>query len=348
VRGEEYQKFVDAFVAAVQKVFPQVVLQWEDFLKENALYQLARFRNQLCTFNDDIQGTAAVTLAGLYGALRITGKRMREQRVVFAGAGASAQGISDLLVSAFMEDGLTRDEAVRHIWTTDSRGLVGADRPKLEQFKATYARPTEELARYACKDRSHITLVETIENARPTMLIGTSATPGIFDEAVIRAMSKVNERPIVFPLSNPTSKCECTPEDALRWSEGRAILATGSPFSPVTVDGKRHRIGQCNNAFIFPGVGLGLTICRARHVSDGMFLEAAKALAAQVKPEDLAETAVYPELSRIRDCSFDVACATIRRAVAEGHADPDVLDHLEKTVERAMWWPEYLPMHFER
>jgi malate dehydrogenase (oxaloacetate-decarboxylating) len=347
VRGEPYQEFIDVFVAAVKKVFPHVVLQWEDFLKENALFQLARFRDQLCTFNDDIQGTAGVVLAGVYGALRITGQRMRDQRVVFAGAGASAQGISELLVAAMTEDGLTHEEAIRRIWTTDSRGLVTRDRPSLEQYKATYARPAEEVAGYACKERSQITLLETVENAKPTMLIGVSATPGVFDEPVVRAMSRPSGRPIILPLSNPTSKAEVTPENALRWSEGRAIVATGSPFDPVMVDGKRNRIGQCNNSFIFPGVGLGLTISGARRVSNGMFLEAAKALAAMVKPEDLAECAVYPELSRIRECSFAVACATIRRAVAEGHADPEILEHLEKTVERAMWLPEYLPMRFE-
>jgi malate dehydrogenase (oxaloacetate-decarboxylating) len=347
IRGAEYQEFIDAFVAAVSRVFPRVVLQWEDFLKENALFQLARFRDQLCTFNDDIQGTAGVVLAGVYGALRITGQRMRDQRVVFAGAGASAQGISELLVAAMMEDGLTLEEANRNIWTTDSHGLVSWSRPNLEKYKATYARSAEEVAGYKCKDRSQITLLETVENAKATMLIGVSATPGVFDEPVVRAMAKLNARPIIFPLSNPTSKTEVTPEDALRWSEGRAILATGSPFDPVTVDGKRHRIGQCNNSFVFPGVGLGLTVSGARRVSNGMFLEGAKALAAMVKPEDLAETAVYPELARIRDCSFAVACATIRRAVAEGHADPEILEHLERTVERAMWYPEYLPVRFE-
>jgi malate dehydrogenase (oxaloacetate-decarboxylating) len=347
VRGEAYQQFIDTFVAAVKKVFPRVVLQWEDFLKENALFQLARFRKDLCTFNDDIQGTAGVVVAGLLSALRLTGGRMRDQRVLFAGAGASAQGISDLLVTAFMEDGLGHDEAVRRIWTTDSKGLVTRDRAGLEAFKATYARPPEEIAAYECRDRSHVTLAETILNAKPTMLIGTSATPGIFDEAVVRAMAKVNARPIVFPLSNPTSKSECTPEDAIRWSEGRAIVATGSPFAPVSHDGRRFRIGQCNNAFVFPGIGLGLTISRARRVTDGMFLEAAKALAHKVTPEDLAEGAVYPQLTKIRECSFDVACATIRRAVQEGHADPEILDHLEQTVERAMWYPEYLPIRFE-
>jgi malate dehydrogenase (oxaloacetate-decarboxylating) len=347
IRGAEYQEFIDRFVAAVKKVFPRVVLQWEDFLKENALFQLARFRDQLCTFNDDIQGTAGVTLAGLYGALRITGQRMRDQRVVFAGAGASAQGISELLVAAMMEDGLTLEEANRNIWTTDSHGLVSYARPKVEDYKATYARSAEEVAAYKCKDRANVTLLETVENAKATMLIGVSATPGVFDEAVCRAIAKSTPRPIIFPLSNPTSKTEVAPEDALRWTEGRAILATGSPFDPVTVDGKRHRIGQCNNSFVFPGVGLGLTVSGARRVSNGMFLEAAKALAAMVTAEDLAETAVYPQLARIRECSFAVACATIRRAVAEGHAEPGILDHLEKTVERAMWYPEYLPIEYE-
>jgi malate dehydrogenase (oxaloacetate-decarboxylating) len=347
IRGEAYQEFIDAFVAAVKRVFPRVVLQWEDFLKENALFQLARFRDELCTFNDDIQGTAGVVLAGLYGALRITGQRMRDQRVVFAGAGASAQGISELLVDAFVEDGLSRDEAVRRIWMTDSHGLVTRARPGLEAFKARFARTPEEVAGYAYRDRSGITLAETIENARPTMLIGTSATPGCFDEVVIGAMARINPRPIVFPLSNPTSKSECTPLDALRFSEGRAIVATGSPFPPASLDGKRFRFGQCNNSFVFPGVGLGLTVSGARRVTNGMFLDAAKALAAEVSAEDIAQGAVYPELSRIRDCSFGVACATIRRAVAEGHADPEVLDHLERTVESAMWFPEYLPIRYE-
>lgn len=347
VRGEDYQGFIDAFVAAVKKVFPHVVLQWEDFLKENALHQLARFRNELCTFNDDVQGTAGVVVAGLFSALRITGQPIHDQKVVFAGAGASAQGISDLLVAAFVECGLSREEAALRIWTTDSRGLVTRGRPKLEDFKATYARPMEEVAGYACRDRSRITLAETIANAKPTMLIGTSATPGIFDEEVVRAMSKVNARPIIFPLSNPTSKTECTPEDALRWSEGRAIVATGSPFAPVTLGDKRYRIGQCNNSFVFPGIGLGLTVAGARRVTDGMFLEAAKALAAHVTAEDLAAGAVYPELTRIRECSFAVACASVRRAVQERHADPEILDNLEATVERAMWFPDYLPVRYE-
>ncbi len=347
VRGDAYQAFVDAFVAAVQKVFPQTLLQWEDFLKGNAIHQLKRFRDKLCSFNDDIQGTAGVIVAGLFSALRITQKRMRDQRVVFAGAGASAQGISDLIVSAMMSDGLSHDEAIKAIWTVDSQGLVTKARPKLEDFKATYARDVDEVATYRCQDRSKISLLETIENVKPTILLGTSGTPGTFTKEVVGQMAKINDRPIIFPLSNPTSKSECTASDAIQWSEGRAIVASGSPFPPVTYNGKRYRIGQGNNAFVFPGVGLGISAAGVRRVTESMFLEAARALAAQVTQQDLDETAVYPQLSKIRECSLSVACATVRQAVKEGYADEEILEGLEESLRRAMWEPKYVPMRYE-
>ncbi len=347
VRGEEYQAFVDQFVATVQKLFPHALLQWEDFLKENAIKQLHRFRDRLCSFNDDIQGTASVTLAGIYCGLRLTGQRIEDQRVVFAGAGASAQGISDLLVSAMSASEMSAEDAQRRIWTVDSKGLVTANRPGLEGFKATYARDPAEIDGYECEDRARITLEETVINARPTILIGTSGTPGMFTETVVRAMAEINRRPMIFPLSNPTSKCECTAADAVRWSEGRAIVATGSPFDPVDYEGTRHRIGQGNNAFIFPGVGLGVWLASARVVTDGMFLDAAKALAGKVTDEDLAETAIFPRLSRIRECSHAVACAVIRRAVEEGHTEERVLEDVENRVAEAMWAPEYRPIRYE-
>lgn len=348
IRGAEYQAFIDEFVAAVMRVYPGAVLQWEDFLKGNALTQLARFRDRLCTFNDDIQGTAAVVVAGVYAALRITGQRMSDQRVVLGGAGASAQGIAELLVSAMCADGLSRDEARRRVYTVDSRGLVTEARPGLEDFKAAYARPVAEAAAFACHDRAHITLEETIRNVRPTILVGTSGTAGLFSEAVVRAMAAVNERPVVFPLSNPTSKAECTAAQAIEWSDGRAIVATGSPFDPVTYRGRTHRIGQGNNAFIFPGVGLGLWVGGVRRVTDAMFLASAQALAALVRQADLDQGAVYPELPRIRDCSHAVACAVIRCAAAEGHAAPAILNGLEDTVRRAMWVPYYRPVRYQR
>lgn len=347
VRGQAYQDFVDAFVAAVQKVFPNTLLQWEDFLKGNAIFQLKRFRDKLCTFNDDIQGTAGVIVAGLFSALRITKSRMRDQRIVFAGAGASAQGISDLIVSAMVQEGLTREEACRQVWTVDSKGLVTKARTNLEDFKATYARDLEEVAKFSCKDKAKISLLETICNVKPTVLLGTSGTPGTFSEDVVRLMASINERPIIFPLSNPTSKSECTAADAIEWSEGRAIIATGSPFAPVMYNGKRHRIGQGNNAFIFPGVGLGISAARIARVTDSMFLEAARALASKVTEADLEETAVYPELTRIRECSLAVACATVRQAVKEGYADEEILEGLEENLRQAMWEPKYLPIHYE-
>jgi malate dehydrogenase (oxaloacetate-decarboxylating) len=218
----------------------------------------------------------------------------------------------------------------------------------LAEFKLTYARTEGEIADYGCKDPAHISLAEAVANARPTILIGSSATPGLFTREVVEVMSRHNERPIIFPLSNPTSKAECTPENAVKWSGGRAIVATGSPFPPVEYNGRSYRIGQGNNAFLFPGLGLGITVARARRVTDGMILEAAKALADVITEPDLEQTAVFPELSRIRDCSHAVACAAIRRAVEEGHAEADILENLEAAVRRAMWFPEYLPVRFEK
>lgn len=339
MRGKEYQEFVDEFVDAVQKVFPHVLLQWEDFLKGNAIFQLNRFRDKLCTFNDDIQGTAAVVVSGIYTSLKISQKSLREQRLLIVGAGASSHGIADLFVMALMEEGLERDEAIKRIWTIDSRGLVTKNRGILDDFKKTYARDEGEVF--------GTTIEEIIKNVKPTILLGTSATPGLFTESVVKAMTKVNERPIIFPLSNPTSKCECVPEDVIRWSEGHVIIATGSPFPPVKYGNKTFKIGQGNNAYIFPGVGLGVTVGRVRRVTDGMFLAAAKALSEKVSNEDLEAGAVYPPLKHIRECSHSIACAVIRKAVEEGHADGEILEKLEQRVSSAMWYPEYLPIRYE-
>lgn len=347
VRGEEYQEFVDVFVNSVNRCFPQVLLQWEDFAKGNAIHQLARFRDRLCTFNDDIQGTAAVVLAGLYAGLRITGGRLRDERVLLAGAGAAAQGIAELLVTAFQEDGLSQTEALGQIWTFDSKGLVTKNRANLEDFKTACARDPAELSAYACEDRSKPTLAEVILNVRPSVLLGASGTPGTFNEAAVRAMAKVNERPLIFPLSNPTSKAECTASEAVCWSDGRAIVASGSPFKPVDFNGTRHRIGQANNAWIFPGMGLGITVGGIRRVTNSLFLEAAKTLAGAVRESDLRDGTVYPEMTRIRECSREVAISVIRRAASEGHASDEAVHDVESRVTSSMWSPGYLPMRYE-
>ena len=275
----------------------------------------------------------------------MTGQPMQTSASCSAAPGRRRRGLPTSSWRRFATPG-SLDEARQRICTVDSQGLVTAARPALEDFKAEYARPVEEVATYECRDPAHITLEETIRNFRPTTLIGTSGKAGLFTEGVVRAMAAVNDRPIVFPLSNPTSKSECTAAEAIQWSEGRAIVATGSPFDPVVHGGRTHRIGQGNNSFVFPGVGLGLWVGRVARVTDEMFLDVARALAHLVSPADLAEGAVFPALTRIRDCSHAVACAVIRRAVAEGHAAPGLLTDLEETVTRAMWIPAYRPVRY--
>jgi malate dehydrogenase (oxaloacetate-decarboxylating) len=348
VRGSEYQAFVDEFVAAVAEVHPGSLLQWEDFLKENAMQQLERFREQLPSFNDDIQGTAAVTVAGLIASLRMSGGKLPEQRLMLAGAGASAQGIAQLFTSALIEAGLTSRAAHGQVFMVDRGGLVVSDRTDLEGFKAEFARAPAEIGDWNVRDRRRITLEEAILHARPTMLVGSSATAGLFSEAVVRAMGRVNSRPVIFPLSNPTSKAECTPADALRWTEGRALIATGSPFEPVEVDGRRLRIGQCNNSFIFPGIGLGAWVGKLRRITDEMFLDAAHALARSVSESDFAEGSLFPRFAHVRDISHEIACGVIRRGIEQGHADRELARDLEERVRRAMWFPQYLPMRAEK
>jgi malate dehydrogenase (oxaloacetate-decarboxylating) len=342
-RGAEYQGFIDEFVAAVAAVFPAAILQWEDFLKENALTQLERFRDRIASFNDDIQGTAAVTVAGILAGLRMTTGKLAEQRLLFGGAGASAQGIASLFVAALTDEGMSKAEAHRRVFMVDRSGLVHSGRPDLEGFKASFARPTAELGDWKVRDRGRISLLETIDNARPTILVGTSATPGFFDESCVRAMARHQERPIILPLSNPTSKCECTPKDALRWSDGRALVATGSPFEPVEHGGRRYRIGQCNNSYIFPGIGLGAWVGKLRRITDGMFLDAARTLANKATAADLEQGSLFPKLEGIREISHAIACAVVRRGVSEGHGEAQLLEDLEQRVRDAMWFPNYLP-----
>ena len=343
LRGEAYQAMVDEFVDAVREVHPGATLQWEDFLKANALAQLERFRDRLPTFNDDIQGTAAVTLAAVLAAARVTGTELGEQRLLLAGAGASAQGIARLVKAALVDAGLGEREAQRRVWLVDSTGLVVEGRARLEGFKVAFARAPEEVASWEVGERGAITLLEATRHVRPTVLIGTSATPGLFSEAVVRAMAEHAKRPLILPLSNPTSRAECTPADALRWTEGKALVATGSPFDPVEVAGRTVRVAQCNNSYVFPGLGLGAWVGSARRVTDGMFLAAARTLAGLASPADLEAGALFPPLARVREISRVVACAALRRAIDEGHADPDLAEGLEERVAASMWSPEYRP-----
>jgi malate dehydrogenase (oxaloacetate-decarboxylating)(NADP+) len=310
VRGAPYDELVEEFVVAVQEVFPEAVIQFEDFATENAIHLLARFRDRVCCFNDDIQGTAAVTLAGLLSAARITGQPITEQRVLFLGAGSAATGIADLIVSAMVREGIPLAEARTHCWFLDSRGLVVQSRTGLAEYKLPYAHDHSPAA----------DLLAAVESLRPTAIVGVSAQPRTFTEPVIRAMARINARPLIFPLSNPTSKSECTALEAYQWSEGRAVFASGSPFEPVRLGERTLVPGQGNNAYIFPGVGLGLIVARAKRVTDAMFHAAARTLATGVSQASLDSGLLFPRLRDIRQVSAAIAEAVAEVAWAEGLA----------------------------
>ncbi len=343
VRGKDYDDFIDAFVTAVKQKFPGVLLQWEDFSKINAPRILERYRGQLCTFNDDIQGTGAVTVAGLLAATKITGRKLSEHRIVILGAGSAAIGICDQIVAAAMVEGVAELEARANLWLVDRQGLVSTGRAKVEPFKQKYAQSTEKMINWKTDDPSLLTFGDVVRNVQPTILIGTSAQPGSFTEDIVREMAKHVERPVIFPLSNPTSKSEAAPSDLLAWTEGRAVIATGSPFPAVTYEGRVIRIGQCNNSFIFPGVGLGVIASGARRVTDAMFVAAARVLSdfAPVLHDPAAP--LYPPLEQVRDISFKVALEVAREAQRSGLAEVD-LDNLEQTVSAKMWKPQYVPL----
>jgi malate dehydrogenase (oxaloacetate-decarboxylating) len=343
VRGDGYDAFVESFVEAVARKFPNVLLQWEDFAKGNAPRLLERYRNRLCTFNDDIQGTGAVTLAGLLAATNITGTKLSEQRVVILGAGSSATGISDQIVAAMVGEGLTAQQACSRLWLLDSHGLVHSARAGLEPFKERYAQPVERLIEWETGRPGCFTLADVVRNVRPTILIGTSAQAGAFNEEVVREMARHVERPVIFPLSNPTSKSEATPRDLINWTEGRALVATGSPFPEVEFGGRLIRAGQCNNSFIFPGVGLGVIAAGARRVTDEMFVAAARVLAQMSPALKDASAPLYPRLEDVREVSRRVAVAVGLEAQRTGLARETTLEELESRVERTMWTPHYVP-----
>lgn len=343
IRGEQYDEFIELFVEAVMQRFPNVLLQWEDFSKNNAGRLLDRYRDRLCTFNDDIQGTGAVTLAGLLAAAEVIGSKISRQRVVILGAGSSASGISDQILTAMMTEGLTEAEAKARIWQVDSQGLVLADRTGLEPAKAKYAQPREQIGGWRLADASHVAFADVVHNLHPTVLIGTSAQTGAFTKEIILDMAEYTERPIIFPLSNPTSKSEAVPIDLIDWTDGRALVATGSPFPAVIYDKKVIHIGQCNNAFIFPGVGLGVIASGARRVTDAMFVAAARALA-EFSPALHDETqALFPALEEVRTVSRRVALAVAMEAQRAGLAPGRERDEMEARLEKQMWTPHYVP-----
>jgi len=331
LRGAEYDAFVREFIEAVQEVMPRALVQFEDFANINAFRLLDTWRDRVCCFNDDIQGTAAVTLAGIYSALRLTRKTLREQKILFLGAGEAGVGIADLIVSAMTDEGAALDEARNRCWFVDSHGLVVKGRSHLAEHKLRFAHPHPEI----------VGLLAAIEALKPTALIGVSTVPKSFDRAVLEAMARLNERPIVFALSNPTSKAECSAEEAWGWTGGRAIYASGSPFPPCQVNGRTMVPGQGNNSYIFPGVGLGIVATHAKRVPDRMFAAAARALAAQVQPADLELGRIYPSLKRIREVSAHIAAAVAEVALQDGLAGVPRPASTLDLVKAHQWEPRY-------
>jgi malate dehydrogenase (oxaloacetate-decarboxylating) len=341
VRGAAYDAFIDTFVQAVKRTFPHVMLQWEDFAKRNARRLLAHYQDQLCTFNDDIQGTGAVTLAGLLAAVHVTGTKLSEQRVVILGAGSAATGITEQIVGAMETEGYSLEEARRSIWLVDSHGLVHTGRSGLEAEKAPYAQPQERMAGWSTSHSEQIGLQEVVTQVHPTILIGTAASAGAFTEAIVREMARHVKRPIIFPLSNPTSKSEAAPADLIAWTEGRALIATGSPYPEILYSGQTITIGQCNNMFIFPGMGLGVIAAQARRVTNQMFIAAARALSEYSPARQLSTASLYPMVEDVREVSRHVALAVGLAAQQSGVAERTSQEELVRRITAQMWTPHY-------
>ena len=331
VRGKDYDELFDEFVTAAKELFPGVLIQIEDFGNTNAFRLLDQYRGNTCLFDDDIQGTGAVAVAGVIASMRITGGKLSEQRILFLGAGEAGIGIADVFVAALKEEGMNEEEARKHCWFVDSKGLLVAGRDNIAAHKEPYAHEHEFIAGFA----------DAVKALKPTAILGLSGQPAAFTREVVEAMAKINERPIIFALSNPTSQAECTAEQAYTWSEGRAVFASGSPFDPVKLGNQVFVPGQGNNAYIFPGVGLGVIVSGSRIVSDEMFLAAAHSLANQVTEADLERGRVYPALSHIRQVSALIAKEVAQIAYDNGFTDREQPDDILADIHKYMYHPVY-------
>ena len=331
IRGEQYDELLDEFIEAATELFPGVLIQFEDFGNTNAFRLLDKYRNTINCFNDDIQGTAAVVLAGIIGALRINGGKLSEQRLLFLGAGEAGIGTADTFVAALVEEGIPVEEARKKCFFYDTQGLLTSDRDYIANHKQRFARKLPPVENF----------LEAINLIKPTAILGLSGQPGSFPKEVIETMATINKRPIIFALSNPTSKAECTAEETYRWSKGRAIFASGSPFDPVKLGNKTHVPGQGNNVYIFPGVGLGAIVSGSRHVTDEMFLAAAHSLANQVSEEQLANGNVYPPLDNIREVCALIAYEVAKIAWEKGLTDREQPEDILAEIKKQMYQPVY-------
>lgn len=345
VRGKEYDEFIEAFVTAVERRWPNVLLQWEDFAGENAMHLLAKYRDRLCTFNDDIQGTAAVTTGTLLAAVHATGCALQDHRFAMFGSGSAGVGIANLLVAAMREAGLSEAEAHGRIYAFNRHGLMLEGDPALRPSQRPWARSQADVAGWkkSSPDAQSFSLLDTVRNAGITVLVGTSAQPGAFTEDVVRAMAQNAKRPVIFPLSNPTSKSEAAPADVLRWSDGRALVGTGSPFAPVEIDGRTIRIAQVNNSYVFPGLALGILVAQAHRVTDGMMMAAAKRLAALSPAAQDHDAPLLPPIAESRRISRAIAGAVADAARADNVAGIPADADVEALIDAYMWEPVYLP-----
>lgn len=341
ITGQEYHDFVDHFVQSVKQHFPHVLLQFEDFAQQNAYPLLERYQDQLCTFNDDIQGTAAVAVAAIIAAAKTSGTPLTEHRIALLGAGSAGCGISELIVHAMVHDGLSESEARERFYLVDRFGLLHDEMTDLPEFQKRFMRSKSSLASWNVEKPDHISLADVIQNAKPTILLGVSGQPNQFTQSMVEAMSHDCQRPIIFPLSNPTSHAEATAHDLIAWSGGRALVATGSPFKPVEINGRSIEIAQCNNAYIFPGMGLAVVAGKAKRVTNGMMMAAAIALSELAPATKTGEGRLLPELSTIRNVSKHIAKAVILQAIHEGHVKKMSDTEIDQAIHDSMWEPNY-------
>ncbi len=345
LRGPEYDSLVEEFVQAVKRRFPKALLQWEDFKKNNAFRLLDRYRQTITSFNDDIQGTAAVAVAAVVAGARVSGIPLTEQRVVLLGSGAAGVGIARLIRSTLQRAGLSGEALMFSTASLDSKGLLVNDQPIDDEHKRDFAWSRALADKVGLNAGKSHDLLSVIRAVKPTVLVGTSGEPGTFTEEIVREMAKHVHQPVILPMSNPTSNSEATAEDVIRWTDGRALVATGSPFDPVEHNGRRIVIGQGNNAFIFPGIGLGVIVAEAREVTDSMFAVAAERLANEVRAEDLARGSLFPPVDSIRSVTAKIAESVIREARDLGLANRVIADaDIPAAVAAAMWKPDYLPL----
>ncbi|MGG0789989.1 NAD-dependent malic enzyme [Peribacillus simplex] len=343
VRGDEYTKFIDLFVENSQAFFPRVLLHWEDFGNINARNIIDNYGEKILTFNDDIQGTGAVTLAAVKSALQVTGVPLKEQRVVVFGPGAAGIGNADQMVEAMILDGISREEAYGNFWAVDYRGLLIDDIPDVLEFQKSYCRKAEEVEDWTRNEAGIIPLLEVVKKVKPTILIGTSGQAGAFSEEVVKEMAKHVEHPIIMPMSNPTPLAEAVPEDLIKWTQGKALIATGSPFDDVDYNGVTYTIGQSNNAYIFPGLGLGAIVAEATIISKGM-LAAASSAVSRLSDSNKHGASLLPSIKQLQEVSKSVAIEVAKTAIEEGVAKADITD-IEKAITESMWKPEYKTIH---